>query len=382
MKLNSTIFILSIIGLIFTASPNVYAKDNSTMPVNELRLFSQVYSSLKTNFIDELDDKEMISHCLTGMVNGIDPDSEYLEPESFQELKIGSNKFIASIGVVLAMGEVYPKVITSIESTPADRMGLKNGDFIIRVNEIDVQGYKLIEVVNLLRGKPETIVNLKIRRHGEENLISFDIKREIIRVQSVKNKLLENKIGYVRISNFHSSTGRKLKQKLKKLISQAGGRLKGLILDLRNNPGGLLDQAIAVADTFLDNGMITYTENRSSQSSELKFMAKPGDMIAGVPLIVLVNEGSAAASEIVAGALKDHKRATIIGKRTYGRGSIQTIIPLLNGGALKLTTSRWRTPAGAFIHRRGIDPDIMVNEHEIDMDYPMKKALVILQKVN
>lgn len=346
-----------------------------------MRLFSEAFHRIKQNFADEVDDKKLIESCVAGMVSGIDPDSAYLDKSKFNSLKAGSQKTIGGIGVNLSIKNSFPIVISAIEDTPSYFSGIKSGDVILQINENNMQGVRLDDVVSQIRGYPGESVRLTIAREGNNKPIVFDIERKQIRIRSVKYKILENNIGYIRITTFSGNTGKAFKKSLNKLVSQSKNKLNGLVIDLRNNPGGLLDQAIVVADTFLSDGLIAYAESKNS-GSDLKFTAKKAVMLEGTPLVILVNKGSAAASEIVSAALRDHNRATIIGEKTFGRASIQMLMPLLNGGALKLTTSRWRTPNGDYIHGRGIEPDIVVsNSSTLRDDIQLKKAVNVIKGI-
>lgn len=326
-----------------------------------MRLISEAFAQIEINYVDDVDRKSLAESCVAGMASSLDSRSSFLGLEKFNEMKSGGSVLTGGLGLTLAIKKGYPVVISPIDDTPATRAGIKSGDTIVEVDNNDLRGESLENVVSRLRGDTGSIVHLVIARKDEIKPIEFILKREQIKVHNVKGKLLIDHIGYIRISNFMNHTGSKLQRKLRQLEKEAGGSLKGLILDLRNNPGGLMSEAIAVADTFLASGMIAATKMRQAES-ELKYMAKAKQFIRGVPVVVLVNEGTAAASEIVSGALQDHQRATIIGMRTYGSGSIQTIIPLGNGSALKLTTARWVTPDGNFIRGQGITPDIIVKE--------------------
>ena len=352
--------------VLFTSNGEA-ANNNTDVDLESMRLISQAFARIKQNYIEDIGSHRLAESCVAGMASGLDQQSSFLGKDKFNELKSGNHILTGGLGLKLAIKKGYPVVVSPIDDTPATRAGIKSGDTILEINNNNTRGESLDNVVSLLRGEPGSIINLIIARKNTTQNIEFILTRERIRIHNVKGKLLINKIGYVRISTFINHTGSKLQKKLSQLEDEAGGSLNGLILDLRNNPGGLMSEAIAVADTFLGSGMIASTEMRQAES-ELKYMAKPKQFIQDVPVVILVNEGTAAASEIVSGALKDHQRATIIGMKTYGSGSIQTIIPLGNGSALKLTTARWVTPSGNFIHGKGIEPDVVVNESSAESD--------------
>lgn len=368
---------VSLISLILFLSIRVQAETNSSSDINleAIRLLAQAFSIIKKNIINEVSETELTEHCINGMASGVDPQSSYLNKEQFNDLKIGNRASTAGIGLKLFMKEGYPIVISALEGTPANKAGFKAGDMILQINNKETRGKRLETIVSELRGATGSTIQLRVLLVNKIKARTFKLKRKKIRIKSVKSKLLENKIGYIRISAFLNRTGNKLKNNLALLTKRANGRLNGLILDLRNNPGGLLRAAVEVADTFLDSGLITYAEARYSES-EIKYMADSIQLIDGVPIVVLVNESTASASEVVSGALRDHNRATIIGTKTFGSGSIQTVMPLGDGTALKLTTARWITPSGDFIHGKGIKPDLVVKQKTGSVsDYQLKRAL-------
>ena len=291
------------------------------------------------------------------MLSGLDPHSTYLDQDAFNELQVGTSGEFGGLGIEVGMEDGFVKVIAPIDDTPAQRAGIEAGDLIIRLDDTPVKGLTLNEAVKLMRGKPNTQIVLTVVREGEDKPLKITIVRDIIQVKSVKSRLLEPDFGYVRITQFQSRTSLNLKQALTKLQKQNKSPLKGLVIDLRNNPGGVLNGAVEVSDVFLDKGMVVYTEGRNHGSNQ-RFDATPGDALKGAPVVVLVNAGSASASEIVAGALQDHRRAIIMGQQTFGKGSVQTILPLVNGSAVKLTTARYFTPNGRSIQAQGIEPDI------------------------
>lgn len=374
--MKTTITYLTLLHIAMFFSGNVAANsDDAKVNLESMRLLSQAYTRIKQNHVDEVDDKELVENCIAGMASGVDPESSFLGAEKFEELKSGTKVSIGGLGLKLAVKNGYPLVITSIDGTPAYEAGIKSGDIILEIDNDDMRGVMLDNIVSRLRGEAGTSVKLKIVKKSNPESIVFHLTRRKIRINNVKQRLFDNNVGYIRISAFINNTGVQLAEKLDFLEKEAKGRLNGLVLDLRNNPGGLMSEAIVVADTFLSSGMIAYTKMRDA-GSELKYMADPKQYIEGIPLVVLVNEGTAAASEIVSGALKAHQRAILIGKNTYGSGSIQTIIPLGNGSALKLTTARWVTPSGNFIHGNGIKPDISVGEStNTNKDDQLERAL-------
>ena len=298
------------------------------------------------------------------MLTGLDPHSAYLVPEDYQDLQAGTSGEFGGLGIEVGMEDGFVKVIAPIDDTPAQRAGVEAGDLIIRLDDTPVKGMSLADAVNLMRGEPGTSIVLTIVREGRNSPIRITIMRDVIQVTSVRSRTLEPGFGYVRISQFQNRTGENLRDAVVRLRGDAGDELRGLVLDLRNNPGGVLSAAVSVSDAFLNEGTIVYTEGRMDEA-KLKFSAKGSDILDGIPLVVLVNAGSASASEIVAGALQDHRRAVIIGEKTFGKGSVQTILPLDNGSALKLTTARYYTPSGVSIQARGIVPDITLDRMEV-----------------
>jgi carboxyl-terminal processing protease len=328
-----------------------------SVPLSELRTFTDVYTRLKKDYVVKVSDKKLMENAIRGMLAGLDPHSAYLDPDEFHELQIGTTGEFGGLGIEVGMEDGFVKVIAPIDDTPADRAGIKAGDLIVRLNKKPVKGMSLDDAVNMMRGKKGTNITLTIVREGVEKPLTISITRDIIRVQSVKAQLLEPEFGYVRITNFQAKTTQSLIDAIEKLKQENGGELKGLVLDLRNNPGGVLNGAVGVSDAFLNDGLIVYTEGRD-QNSELRYSATEGDVLNGAPMVVLINGGSASASEIVAGAMQDDKRAIIMGSKSFGKGSVQTILPLSNGAALKLTTARYYTPSGRSIQAEGIEPDI------------------------
>ena len=329
------------------------------IPLNELRSLTEVFGRIKQDFVEPVTDKTLLENAIRGMLSGLDPHSSYLDAEGYKDLQVGTTGEFGGLGIEVGMEDGFVKVISPIDDTPAQRAGIKAGDLIIRLDSKPVKGMTLHQAVNIMRGKVGTDIILTVVREGADKPLEITITRDIIKVQSVKGRVLEEGYGYVRISQFQSHTGENLAKQISKIREKNKSDLNGLILDLRNNPGGVLNAAVEVSDAFLENGLIVYTQGRVPDS-ELKFTATPNELINGAPLIVLVNGGSASASEIVAGALQDHKRAIIMGSQTFGKGSVQTILPLKNNTALKLTTARYYTPSGKSIQASGIKPDIEI----------------------
>ena len=367
-------------GVLVSIGHGVFAERESaraTLPVEELRTFSDVFGRIKNDYVVDVDDKELIENAIRGMLSGLDPHSAYLDAEQFTELQVGTSGQFGGLGIEVGMEDGFVKVIAPIDDTPAERAGVQAGDLIIRLDDTPVKGMTLNDAVKVMRGKPGSEIVLTIVREGEDKPLKISITRDIIKVKSVKARMLDPGYGYLRISQFQSKTADYLVDAIEDLRKENDGVLSGLVLDLRNNPGGVLNGAVAVSDAFLTKGMIVYTEGRIADS-RLRFNATPDDVIDGAPLVVLVNQGSASASEIVAGALQDHKRAIILGARTFGKGSVQTILPLGSDSALKLTTARYYTPSGRSIQAEGIIPDIelqtlKVSSVERSID-PLKEA--------
>lgn len=350
------------VGSALTLEHSVLAeKDDavSKLPYEELKVFSEVFERIKSDFVEEVDDRELLNDAIKGMLSGLDPHSTYLDPESFKEVRIGTSGEFGGLGIEVTMENGFVKVVAPIDDTPADRAGLQTGDLITRLDDQAVKGMSLAEAVEKMRGKPDTDIKLTVIREGEVRPLEFTITRAVIKITSVKSRMLDDGYGYVRITQFQNGTADTLRRHLGDLKKEAGGELKGLVLDLRNNPGGVLDAAVAVSDTFLEDGLIVSTKGRV-ENSRFTFTAKPSDYVDDAPIVVLVNGGSASAAEIVAGALQDHQRAVVMGTETFGKGSVQTILPMENGAALKLTTARYYTPDDRSIQAAGIQPDVVV----------------------
>ena len=354
-----------IAGLSISIASGVFAeretKAASGLPVEELRTFSDVFGRIKNDYVEDVEDSEMLNNAIRGMLSGLDPHSSYLDQEQFKELQVGTSGEFGGLGIEVGMEDGFVKVIAPIDDTPAERAGIEAGDLIIRLDDTPVKGLTLNDAVKIMRGKPGTVLRLTVVREGVDQPLKIDIKRAVIKVKSVKSRMLEDGFGYVRISQFQSKTAENMVDAIEALHKESDGTLKGMVLDLRNNPGGVLNGAVAVSDAFLKKGLIVYTEGRVSDS-KLRFNATPDDILNSAPMVVLVNQGSASASEIVSGALQDHHRAIVVGTPTFGKGSVQTILPLSNGAAVKLTTARYYTPSGRSIQAEGIKPDIELDQ--------------------
>ncbi|MDA8608667.1 S41 family peptidase [Candidatus Pelagibacter bacterium] len=329
----------------------------------KIDLFGEVLEKINKQYVDEIDQSEGMDSAINGLLQSLDPYSSYMSPEIFQEMQTETSGEFGGLGIEVSMEAGVVKVITPIDDTPASKAGIKAGDYIVKIDNVQVQGKSLSEAVDLMRGLVGTDIELTVRRRGVKKALTFNITREIIEVQSVKSDLLENNIGYIRLTSFNDNSSDQIKKKIKKL--KENENLKAFILDLRNNPGGLLTQAIKISDFFLENGEIVSTKSRK-KSENRKWFARKGDITDGKTLVVLINYGSASASEIVAGALKDHKRAIILGENSYGKGSVQSIIPLKNKGAIRLTVAKYYLPSGKSISEVGVRPDIEVNEEGDD----------------
>ncbi len=335
------------------------------LPFDELRTFTEIFGRIKQDYVEPVSDKELLESAIRGMLSGLDPHSTYLDSEEYKDLKVGTTGRFGGLGIQVTMEDGFIKVISPIDDTPAQRAGVQSGDLIIKLDDQPVKGMTLTGAVKIMRGEVGSEIVLTIIREGKDAPFNVTLIRDIIKVKSVRSRTLEEGFAYLRISSFQSPTGDALKEEIKKLKSDNGGQLKGLVLDLRNNPGGVLSGAVAVSDAFLNSGKIVYTEGRI-KNAKMDFNATPGDLINGAPMVVLINAGSASASEIVAGALQDHKRAIIMGSKSFGKGSVQTILPTGNGGAVKITTARYFTPSGRSIQATGIEPDIKLRRLKLE----------------
>ena len=336
-----------------------YSISNEAEIYKKIDLFGEVLEKINKEYVDEINQSESMDSAINGLLQSLDPYSAYMSPEIFNEMQEETSGEFGGLGIEVSMESGVVKVISPIDDTPASKAGIKAGDYIVKIEDIQVQGKTLSEAVDLMRGPVGSSIELTVRRRGEKKAIKFNIIREIIKIQSVKADILENDIGYIRLTSFNENSSDQIENKIKDLEKKEN--IKAYILDLRNNPGGLLSQAIKISDFFLDNGEIVSTKSRRS-SENRKYFAKKGDIIDGETLVVLINYGSASASEIVAGALKDHKRAILIGNNSYGKGSVQSIIPLKNKGAIRLTISKYYLPSGKSISGTGITPDIEIVE--------------------
>jgi len=375
----------AILGIMLSLNYSAIAdKDTKPqLPLEDLRAFAEVFGKIKSDYVEPVEDKKLISEAISGMLSGLDPHSAYLDADAFKELQAGTQGEFGGLGIEVGMEDGFVKVVSPIEDTPAYKAGLKPGDLIIKLDETPVKGMTLTEAVKRMRGKPDTQIVLTILRKGENKPIVVTLSRAVIKVQSVKSKpVTEPGYGYVRITQFQEHTGADLAKALKAMVSENKGELKGIVLDLRNNPGGLLNAAVGVTAAFIPKGeLVVYTEGRVADA-KMRLTANAENYVRGgaaedyikdlppelkkVPMVVLINGGSASASEIVAGALQDHKRAVILGTQSFGKGSVQTILPMNNGTAIKLTTARYFTPNGRSIQAKGIVPDIQVEEGTVN----------------
>ena len=333
------------------------------IPFEGLKTFSEVYGRIRQDYVEPVTDSKLLEDAIRGMLAGLDPHSAYLDEEEYNELKVGTTGQFGGLGIEVGMENGFVKVIAPIDDTPAQKAGVKAGDLIIRLDDKPVKGMTLNDAVKIMRGEPGSRIILTIVREGVEKPLKIKIVRDVIKVRSVKSRTLEDGYGYVRITSFQSKTGDNVNEAINAL--KKDGELKGLVLDLRNNPGGVLNAAVAVSDAFLEDGLIVYTDGRV-EDAKMKFNATPDDILDGAPMVVLINAGSASASEIVAGALQDHKRAILMGEKTFGKGSVQTILPTSNGGAVKLTTARYYTPSGRSIQAEGISPDVAISRVKLE----------------
>ncbi|MCX8048445.1 MAG: S41 family peptidase [Methylohalobius sp.] len=361
MRIITNLFLLGVgalLGLLLGTCTSVLAERSrgaETIPFAELKTFTEVFGRIQQDYVEPIADKTLLENAIRGMLSGLDPHSSYLTPDELKELRIGTTGQFGGLGIEVGMENGFIKVIAPIDDTPAQKAGIKPGDLIIRLDDKPVKGMSLEEAVKVMRGEPGTQITLTIVREGQDKPLKITLTRAVIKVKSVKQQILEPGYGYLRITSFQSGTSEQLTKAVAKLKEE--GPLKGVVLDLRNNPGGVLNAAVAVSDAFLDRGLIVYTDGRIEES-KMKFEATPGDILTGIPMVVLINAGSASAAEIVAGALQDHKRAILLGQKTFGKGSVQTILPLSNGGGVKMTTARYYTPSGRSIQAEGIVPDL------------------------
>ena len=370
-----------IVIIFFFFSLNKSFSTNNTKIYEKIDLFSEVLNKVNNEYVDEIDQSEIMDAAIDGVLQSLDPYSSYMSPEMLLNMQTETSGEFGGLGIEVGMEAGVVKVITPIDDTPASKAGLKAGDYIVKINDIQVQGKSLSEAVELMRGKVGTDIEITVRRKGVKKALIFNITREIIKIQSVKSEVFEDTVGYLRLNAFNENSSKQIKKRINEI--KKNKKVSSYILDLRNNPGGLLSQAIEISDFFLNEGEIVSTKSRN-KSENRKFFAKNGDIIDGKNLIVLINYGSASASEIVAGALKDHKRAIVIGEKSYGKGSVQSIIPLKNEGAIRLTISKYFLPSGESISEVGVIPDIEIEEETEDFkinsesDNQLKFALKLL----
>ena len=372
-------FIISIFFLKFLTFNPVVAAENDVY--KKIDLFGEVLEKINKEYVDEINQSESMDAAIDGLLQSLDPYSAYMSPEIFNEMQTETSGEFGGLGIEVNMESGVVKVISPIDDTPASRAGIKAGDYIIKIDDIQVQGKSLSEAVDLMRGPVGSSIILTVRRIGQKKALTFEIVREIIQIKSVKADLLKNNVGYIRLTSFNENSGDQIREQIREF--EKNENINSYILDLRNNPGGLLSQAIRISDFFLDNGEIVSTKSRKA-SENRKWFAKKGDLIGGKTLVVLINYGSASASEIVAGALQDHKRAIILGENSYGKGSVQSIIPLKNKGAIRLTVAKYYLPSGKSISEVGVSPDIEIDEDtdefriKTDTDNQLSYALKLL----
>jgi len=354
----------SFIILLSIASAHLSANETE-VPTDKIQQFVDVYKKIKDQYVDEIDDEQLFNYAIEGMVTNLDPYSDYLSQDDFSELKIGTTGKFGGIGIEITMEDGFVKIISPIDDTPAKRIGLKAGDLVIEVQDISLKDKSLNDAVKLMRGEPGTKVKVKILRNKESKPLDFEITREIIVSKGIKTDIFNDDIGYLRLSSFQSNSTTNVRNAIYDLRKNTNNNLSALILDLRNNPGGVLGSAVGISDLFLKSGKIVYTKGRTS-NSDLEYKANSEDILEGLPLYVLINEGSASASEIVAGALQDNKRAKIFGEKSFGKASVQSIQEMFDGSALKLTTARYYTPNDRNIHGNGIEPDVKIEFKELE----------------
>ena len=361
MKKKAILNFLTFILILFLFNQKVISSENEIY--EKIDVFGEVLEKINKEYVDEINQSDSMDSAINGLLQSLDPYSGYMSPEIFNEMQTETSGEFGGLGIEVTMESGVVKVISPIDDTPASRAGIKAGDYIVKINDTQVQGKSLSEAVELMRGPVGSAIELTIRRRGEKKALTFNVTREIIQIKSVKAELLEKNIGYIRLTSFNENSAGQIKKAINKF--EKNKNLKSYILDLRNNPGGLLSQAIKISDFFLDNGEIVSTKSRQ-QSENRKWFAKKGDLTKGKTILVLINYGSASASEIVAGALKDHKRAILIGENSYGKGSVQSIIPLKNKGAIRLTVAKYYLPSGKSISEVGVSPDIEIDEESDD----------------
>ena len=377
--MNKKYFLKILFSIYFFLNQIVIASENEIY--KKIDLFGEVLEKINKEYVDEIDQSESMDSAINGLLQSLDPYSAYMSPEIFNEMQTETSGEFGGLGIEVSMESGVVKVISPIDDTPASKAGIKAGDFIVKINDSQVQGKTLSEAVDLMRGPVGSSIELTVRRRGEKKALIFNIIREIIQIKSVKAETIEKNIGYIRLTSFNENSGKQIEKEIKKL--EKNKDVRSYILDLRNNPGGLLSQAIRISDFFLDNGEIVSTKSRKA-SENRRWFAQKGDLTNGKTLIVLINYGSASASEIVAGALKDHKRAILIGENSFGKGSVQSIIPLKNDGAIRLTVAKYYLPSGKSISEVGVSPDIEIDEEtnefriKTETDNQLKYAIKLL----
>src|SRR6476659_3824591 len=389
-KLRNIGFILlgAFAGVLVSLNFQAIAERRPSLPIEELRAFTEVFGAIKTNYVEPVEDKKLITEAINGMLTGLDPHSAYLDAEAFKELQVGTQGEFGGLGIEVGMEDGFVKVVAPIDDSPASRAGIKSGDLIVKLDDTSVKGMTLNDAVKRMRGKPNTNITLTIVRKGEAKPVVVTLNRAVIKIQSVKSKIIEPGYAYFRVSQFQEHTGENLAKSIETVFKQNQGPMKGIVLDLRNDPGGLLSGAVAVSAAFLPkNDIVVYTDGRTEyfmmhltaspenylqRTGKPDYLAKLPPEVKDVPMVVLVNGGSASASEIVAGALQDHQRAVIMGTQTFGKASVQTVLPLGNGTAIKLTTARYYTPNGRSIQAKGIVPDIILDDGTAGRDPALK----------
>ena len=337
--------------------------DAGLLPLEELRTFTRVYDHVRNGYVDEIDDAQLLEYAIKGMIAELDPHSAYLDKEAFADLQASTSGEFGGIGLEVSIDEGFVKVVTPIDDSPSARAGIVSGDIVIRIDDKPVKGMDLTKAINLMRGPKNSPIKITVMREGADQPIDFELVRDIIKVQSVRTRVLEQDYFYIRVAQFQLDTGKEVAKKLRDQLKK-NPETKGVILDLRNNPGGVLQSSVEVADAFLDGGQVVYTQGRLDNSN-ISYNAEVGDLTNNLPLVVLINDGSASASEIVAGALQDHKRGVIMGTRSFGKGSVQSVIPISNDRAIKLTTALYYTPNGRSIQAQGIEPDVDVERVQV-----------------
>ena len=354
-----------------TVPPITTGKARDALPLEDLRTFTKVYDHIRRGYVKDIDDSKLLEYAIKGILSELDPHSAYLDASSFDDLQMNTTGEFGGLGMEVDMEDGFVKVVSPIDDTPADKAGIEAGDLIIRLDAKPVKGMSLSDAINEMRGPKGSTISITVVREGKDSPFDLVLTRDTIKVKSVRTRMLEDDVGYVRIAQFQITTGEDMSDALQTMMEE-NPELKGIVLDLRNNPGGVLQASVAVVDAFLQEGLIVYTEGRAP-NSEVRFSASPGDITNGLPMVVLINDGSASASEIVAGALQDHKRAVIMGTDSFGKGSVQTVIPISDDRAIKLTTALYFTPSGRSIQAKGIQPDILVERARITAIKPRSR---------